>query len=144
MDRHCCGLTDLHKKRVKLVAFSLRVQMHTYPPAVALRLLVPVLGTSNTLLIYRPLPPFLPRPPYPLCTGLDFFPPPALTSNIQKERVAVVCHHVYRLRPRGTFKLGNVFLQHVIVCFFVSPPPLTHCDFFPPLSQDCKNHKKIM
>lgn len=63
-------------KRVKLVAFSLRVQMHTYPPAVAPRPLSPVPLSSErpTLSSFiDPTPPFLSHPhPHPLCTGLDF------------------------------------------------------------------------
>lgn len=53
--------------------FSLRVQMHTYPPAVALRLvsLVPSFSSRN---VEQP-PAFLEAPPphrSPLCTGLNF------------------------------------------------------------------------
>lgn len=72
---YCCGLTDKKKnqhnnKTIELVAFSLRVQMHTYPSAVALRLVFPVPGTSNTLLMIDP-------PPFP-----DIPPPPILCAQV--------------------------------------------------------------
>ena len=79
---HWCGLSNRRKKRKSRKLrighfFSLRVQMHTYPPAVALCLvsLVPSFPPSErrtASCVFRnrsPLVPLYPR----LCTGLNFF-----------------------------------------------------------------------
>lgn len=62
-------------KRVKLVAFSLRVQMHTYPPAVALRLPSPVPPSSErpTLSSFIDPPPSCPTPTPSLCAQVWTF-----------------------------------------------------------------------
>lgn len=132
-------------KRVKLVAFSLRVQMHTYPPAVALRLLSPVPPSSErpTLSSFIDPPPPFPSHPHP--------PPPTLCAQVWTFYIYFSGTDMEHLRGRrgccGTawtawiLPTGKCVFTTCERVFFFS----THsrCDFFFfPLSQDCKNHQK--
>lgn len=134
-------------KRVKLVAFSLRVQMHTYPPAVALRLLSPVPPSSErpTLSSFIDPPPPFPSHPHP--------PPPTLCAQVWTFYIYFSGTDMEHLRGRrgccGTawtawiLPTGKCVFTTCERVFFFS----THsrCDFFfSPFHKTAKTIKKIM